>query len=283
MTSYIKEFILLAGYRRYNAVKKLGWKKVNANIYNEDKVISIDINDIELGDNSRKDEKSQEIVELMESIKQNGLIQPIVVARRTDLTEEDFIALNLTENVQRKDLTPLEVSIRLRRLQKLGLNEGEIAVRMGIPKVRVKNLLMIGRSFHEKQLENVSFSDDGIRPSDKGKISYTLANKIGRSRMTNQNKQSLINIASKYGFTIDKTDTVVRLVNSGMPVTKAIRESKNFTSYHPNIVTNKKLMDEICKKNKMTPFGVIYGILSGKLPSVKNLFYFGAKDFQSNN
>ena len=49
MTKETKEYILLAGYRRYNAVKKLGWKKVVAKVYGSDDIINISLDEIDLG------------------------------------------------------------------------------------------------------------------------------------------------------------------------------------------------------------------------------------------
>lgn len=271
-----KDYILLAGYRRFNAAKKLGWKKVQANVYNEEKVIDLAIDDIEMGDNSRKDESSSELTELMASMKQNGLIQPVVVAKKSELTEEDFIALNLTENIQRKDLTPLEISIRLKRLTSLGLNNGEIAVRMGMSKERVRGLLDLGKSFDEKHLKDVEFSNNGIQARTKGKLSYTIANQIARARVAKVKKEELIQIAKKQEMTLQDTEIVTRLINLGMTVKQATKNARNFKMCNIRIPYNVDVMKRLCVEHKLSNGNdIVYSMLVGKIPVDKKLFDFG--------
>lgn len=280
--SEIKEFILLAGYRRYNAVKKLGWKKVNANVYGEDKVVEININDIDFGDNVRKDEKSHEIIELMESIKQNGLIQPIVVAATKSLTEEDFIALNLTENLHRKDLTPMEISIRLQRLLKLGLNAGEIAVRMGLPKGKVSNLLYLGKNFNENELKGVAFVGGQANPINKGKLSYTAANSIANARIPKIDKNNLITIAKKEGLTNWDLEVVIKLIHEGMSVRQALIESKKYRIFTPKLVIKNKDSEELMKKyNETSLTNLVYSMLKGKIPIEPTLFFINKNDWKT--
>lgn len=266
-----KEFILLAGYRRYNAVKKLGWNRVNANVFGEDKAIEISIDDIEFGDNSRKDEQSVELNELMSSIKQNGLIQPIVVARAKNLSEEDFIALNLTENIQRKDLSPIEISFRLKRLMKLGLSPGEIAVRMGLTQARVKGLMELSKNLSEQQLRKVEFTKEGIIPSKRGKISYSLARKIATAGIPNEQRRVLLNYAAKSGDTIESTELITSLVKGGMTVHQAVKESKNYYAFHPTLLVKKKILEGLCKKHNKSSTEIIKNILSGDIPIEKDL------------
>lgn len=276
-----KEYILLAGYRRYNAVKKLGWKKVSATVYNEDKVIIIDLDDIDLGDNSRKDEKSNEIIELMESIKQNGLIQPIVVARSKDLTEEDFIALNLTENIQRKNLTPIEVSIRLKRLLKLGLSPGEVAVRLGLAKSSVLKLLRLSKVFNEDDLKDVEFSGRGTAASQKGKVSYSTANKVAGARITHKQQRELLEVVKQKGMSMQNTDIVVRLINYGMTAKQAVKEADKFALFSSSIAYNKEVMENMLKKYELKyTSAVVIGMLTGRIPLETKLFYF-ARDIKN--
>lgn len=274
MNNESKEFILLAGYRRYAAVKKLGWNKVSAKIYGEDSVIDIKLTDIDLGDNSRKDETSFALTELMESIKQNGLIQPVVVARAKNLTENDFIALNLVENIHRKDLSPFEIGMRIKRLRDVGLNNGEIAVRLGLAKHNVEHLLDIGKAFTEKDLEKVDFMGKG-NISKTGKISYTTARIIAGTRITKEQKRALLKEASSEEISAEKMDIIVRLISRGMSVNDAVTTYKDYARIHPQTIVKTKEIDELAKKNNLkSRASVIIAMLNGDIPLKPSIFYY---------
>ncbi len=112
--------------------------------------------------------------ELAESLKQNGLLQPIVVSRgprggyeliagerrwraarlagleripavlRETAGDADHLALALIENLQREDLTPIEEARAYHHLRaELGLSQEEIARRVGKERSTVANALRI--------------------------------------------------------------------------------------------------------------------------------------------
>lgn len=102
----------------------------------------------------------EDIKQLAEQIQQMGLLQPVVVRKlhngqlrlvagfrritacgrlkwdtipaiiREDLSEIDAAALNLAENIERKNLTPLEEANALHRLVKQGYDSGQIAEKL---------------------------------------------------------------------------------------------------------------------------------------------------------
>lgn len=117
---------------------------------------------------------SQELNELAESIRQHGVIQPLIVtqsekegeftliagerrllaARLIDLvtvpaiireaSEQDLVELALVENVQREDLGPLETAEAFRQLSEdFNLSHEEIASRVGKNRVTVTNTLRL--------------------------------------------------------------------------------------------------------------------------------------------
>jgi ParB family chromosome partitioning protein len=113
------------------------------------------------------------LAELAESIKAQGLMQPIVVraigekkyeiiagerrwraAQRAGLTEvpclvqdvsdEQALAMSLIENIQREDLTPIEEAVALNRLQEeFQLTHQEVADAVGKSRATVTNLLRL--------------------------------------------------------------------------------------------------------------------------------------------
>ncbi|MBK8971082.1 MAG: ParB/RepB/Spo0J family partition protein [Hahellaceae bacterium] len=121
----------------------------------------------------RRDMHAEALEELAESIRQQGIIQPIVVRpvsngryeiiageRRwrasqlagidripvviRDVSDESAIAMALIENIQREDLNPVEEAIALKRLQdEFGLTQQKVADAVGKSRTAVTNLLRL--------------------------------------------------------------------------------------------------------------------------------------------
>lgn len=123
----------------------------------------------------RRDIQESALEELAESIKQQGLMQPIVVRpvagsqdhyeiiageRRwracelagleripvliRDVADEAAIAMALIENIQRENLNPMEEAIALHRLQQeFGLTQQQVADAVGKNRTTVANLLRL--------------------------------------------------------------------------------------------------------------------------------------------
>lgn len=116
------------------------------------------------------DEKA--IIELAESIKEHGLIQPIVVRKKEsryeivagerrwraalkaglpripavikDLGDEECALIALVENIQRENLNPLEEAVAYKNIQeKFKLTQEEIADKLGLSRSTVANTLRI--------------------------------------------------------------------------------------------------------------------------------------------
>ena len=139
----------------------------------ETEVPTIAVRMIEAGRHQpRKHFDKSRIDELAESIRQNGLIQPIVVAKRgdgyevivgerrlraakvaglreipayiKDLSGQQALELALIENIQREDLNPIDEALAFRRLQdEFGLTQEEIATRMGRSRVAIANAVRL--------------------------------------------------------------------------------------------------------------------------------------------
>jgi ParB family chromosome partitioning protein len=120
----------------------------------------------------RKHFKEEKINELAESIKTNGIIQPIVARREgerfqiiagerrwraaqvaglrkvpcivRDITEENVLEISLIENIQREDLNPIEEANAYKRLvDVLALSQEEVARRVGKDRTSVTNALRL--------------------------------------------------------------------------------------------------------------------------------------------
>lgn len=117
---------------------------------------------------------AEELEELAASIRQHGVLQPLLVSERADgryvlvagerrwraarmadlqtvpavirerLDDDRLLELALVENLQRRDLTPLEEARAFEQLRTgLGLSQAEIADRVGIDRSTVANALRL--------------------------------------------------------------------------------------------------------------------------------------------
>jgi ParB family chromosome partitioning protein len=137
--------------------------------------VEIPVDRIEANPNQpRKQFKKEDLEELSLSIKQHGILQPLLVSEaqpgryvliagerrwraarlaglatvpaviRERLDKDDLLELALVENLQRQDLTPIEEARAYEQLRSaFGLSQGEIANRVGIDRSTVANALRL--------------------------------------------------------------------------------------------------------------------------------------------
>ena len=140
---------------------------------NKDSVVELKINDISPNsDQPRKRFDDTALAELADSIKENGVIQPIIVAKRgtgyrivagerrwrasrlaglkvipaivRDLTDQQTMEQALIENIQRQDLNPLEEAFAMDNLMKEhGLTQEKLAKKLGKSRPAIANTLRL--------------------------------------------------------------------------------------------------------------------------------------------
>jgi len=120
----------------------------------------------------RKNFDEEKILQLSESIKEHGVVQPIVLKKDgntytivagerrwraakslalkeipavvMDLTEKQVLEISLIENIQREDLNPIEEAIAYKRLlNEFNLTQEELGKRIGKSRVTVTNILRL--------------------------------------------------------------------------------------------------------------------------------------------
>ena len=128
----------------------------------------------------RKNFDEDALLELSESIKQFGLLQPILVQDRTDfyeiiagerrwraakiaglkevpviiknLTEQEIVEISLIENIQREDLNPIEEAQAYKRLlNEFNLKQDEVAERVSKSRTAVTNSMRLLKLADEVQ------------------------------------------------------------------------------------------------------------------------------------
>lgn len=122
---------------------------------------------------ARKLFKAEPLQELAESIRQSGIVQPLVLRQtvwgyqilagerrwraaqlvgvhevpaiiRNDLSDEEAFILGLVENLQRENLSPIEAAAGMKRLADLqGLTHEQLAARIGKSRVYVTHILRL--------------------------------------------------------------------------------------------------------------------------------------------
>lgn len=139
----------------------------------KDSVVELKINDISPNsDQPRKSFNQEALQELADSIKENGVIQPIIVAKRgkgyrivagerrwrasrlagltvipaivRDLTDQQTMEQALIENIQRQDLNPLEEAFAMENLMKEhGMTQEALAKKLGKSRPAIANTLRL--------------------------------------------------------------------------------------------------------------------------------------------
>ena len=133
----------------------------------------MDINKVEPNrDQPRKKFDEDALVELSESIKQFGILQPLLVRKRKDyyeiiagerrwraakiagvkevpviikeLTDQEILENSLIENIQREDLNPIEEALAYKRLlEEFNLKQDEVAERVSKSRSAVTNAIRL--------------------------------------------------------------------------------------------------------------------------------------------
>lgn len=143
-------------------------------VYNKESVQKIPLDKIipnRLQPRQNFDENS--ISELAQSIKENGLAQPIIVTKidsdkyeivagerrfracrmlgwteidaivKNELTDDKKLKIALIENIQREDLNPVEKAYAYKKLMDMGMSQSEVAQTCGKSKSAISNTLRI--------------------------------------------------------------------------------------------------------------------------------------------
>ena len=174
----------------------------------------------------RKKFDEDALLELSESIKQYGILQPLLVQKRNDYyeiiagerrwraaklaglkevpaiikdyTEKEIVEVALIENIQREDLNPIEEAKAYQRLVKeYNLKQDEVAERVAKSRVTVTNsmrLLKLGERVQEMIIEEMISSGHAraLLSIDDEELQYQLAIKIFDEKLTVRETESLV-------------------------------------------------------------------------------------------
>ena len=199
-------------------------KEENENVSRE---TLININLIEPNkEQPRKVFNDDALQELADSIKQIGIIQPIILQKREkyyeiiagerrwraaklaglkevpaivkDYTEKEIVEIALIENIQREDLNPIEEALAYQKLVKeFNLKQDEVAERVAKSRVAITNsmrLLKLDKRVQEMIIEEMISSGHAraLLAIENGELQYQLSTKIFDEKLNVRDTESLV-------------------------------------------------------------------------------------------
>lgn len=210
-------------------VEKIVEKEV---IVKEPAEIVLKINEVEPNrEQPRRNFDEDSLLELSESIRQYGIIQPIIVKKREDyyeivagerrwraakmagikevpvvikdFSDREIMEVALIENIQREDLNPIEEALAYQRLIKeYDLRQDEVAERVSKSRVTITNsmrLLKLDERVQKMVIDSMLSSGHAraLLSVEDGEKQFTLAMKIFDEKLSVRETERLVKIFDK--------------------------------------------------------------------------------------
>lgn len=185
------------------------------------------INEVEPNrDQPRKNFDEDALLELSDSIKQFGVLQPLLVRKRKDYyeiiagerrwraaklagvkevpviekeyTDQEILEIGLIENIQRENLNPIEEAIAYKRLlEEFNLKQDEVAERVSKSRTAVTNsmrLLKLSDKVQQMIIDDMISTGHAraFLAIDDPELQYTLANKIFDEKLSVRETEKLV-------------------------------------------------------------------------------------------
>ena len=187
----------------------------------------VDINKVEPNkDQPRKSFNEDSLIELSESIKQHGIVQPLVVAKKDDYFEiiagerrwraakkaglkevpvvvkdyspQEIMEIALIENIQREDLNPVEEAMAYQRLIKeYDLKQDEVAERVSKSRTAITNSIRLLKL--DERVQNMLIQESissgharALLAVKDGDEQYNLAMKIFDEKLSVRETEKLV-------------------------------------------------------------------------------------------
>lgn len=185
------------------------------------------INEVEPNrDQPRKNFDEDALLELSDSIKQFGVLQPLLVRKRKDYyeiiagerrwraaklagvkevpviekeyTDQEILEIGLIENIQRENLNPIEEAIAYKRLlEEFNLKQDEVAERVSKSRTAVTNsmrLLKLSDKVQQMIIDDMISTGHAraLLAIDDPGLQYTLANKIFDEKLSVRETEKLV-------------------------------------------------------------------------------------------
>lgn len=247
----------------------------------EIRIVDIDPN----VDQPRKRFDKQKIMELAQSIKQHGVVQPIIVkpndgryvivvgerrwraARLAGLThipaivrdvdKRELVELALIENLQREDLNPIEEAHGIRQLiEEYGLTQEQVAEKIGWSRPAVANALRL-----------LTLGDEIKGYLEDGRLTSGHA----RALLSLEDEQLRLMLAKKIvekGLSVREVEQIVKSLKS-----KDNNKGKTVNANKPSFILE-------IESNLEERFGTRVQITQGKKKGIIQIEYYSDKDLE---
>lgn len=177
-------------------------------------------------DQPRRNFEEDSLLELADSIKQFGVLQPLIVRKRDDyyeiiagerrwraakmagikeipviiknFTEQEVLEIALIENIQREDLNPIEEAMAFKKLlTEFNLKQDEVAERVSKSRTAVTNslrLLKLDERVQQMVIDDMISTGHAraLLAIEDTELQFTLANKIFDEKLSVRETESLI-------------------------------------------------------------------------------------------
>lgn len=204
--------------------------------------ILVKINQVEPNrDQPRKDFDEDALLELSDSIKQFGILQPLLVQKKKDYyeiiagerrwraaklaglkeipvviktyTDQEIVEISLIENIQRENLNPIEEAMAYKRLlEEFSLKQDEVAERVSKSRTAVTNsmrLLKLSERVQQMIVDDMITTGHAraLLAIDDEEQQYLIANKIFDEKLSVRETEKLVK-ALKNPKKVQKTEKV---------------------------------------------------------------------------
>lgn len=191
----------------------------------------------------RKNFDSEKISQLAESIKEHGIIQPIILKKESDsyvviagerrwraaksiglkevpavvkdeITDKEILEISLIENIQREDLNPIEEALAYKKLlSEFGLTQEELSKRVGKSRTTITNclrLLNLDKRVQDYLIDKVLSEGHGraLLTIEDNDIQYELAQKVIDESLSVRDIERIVKTLGKNKNTNKKNDKI---------------------------------------------------------------------------
>ena len=209
--------------------------------------ILVKINEVEPNrDQPRKEFDEDSLMELADSIKQFGILQPLIVQKKKDYyeiiagerrwraaklagikevpiiikeyTDQEIVEISLIENIQRENLNPIEEAMAYKRLLKeFNLKQDEVAERVSKSRTAVTNsmrLLKLSSRVQQMIVDDMISTGHAraLLAIDDEEQQFMLANKIFDEKLSVRETEKLVKALKNRKKEIKKTKVEHRFV-----------------------------------------------------------------------
>lgn len=256
------------------------------------------LNKIKLGKNSRMSVSKEELGGLMQSIKEVGLLQPIGVSKngsgyeicygnrrfmacsRLGFThipvilherkkESDIDIKNLTENIQRRNISLSEAGRYIRLLESAGLEKSEIAVRLGVQRSYIDGCLKAFNDVPDRFKDDIEINVTGRGKTKRrpGKISVSTSSSIliakRKLRLNTKQTELLFEAAKKDDFNTSAVAAYARAASRGATsVSEVLESAPKLKNVNVHFLIKESELDRIEEKH----------VINGPFKSLSDFF-----------